>query len=164
MFFDVKLPAAYVIRNLSFRAQKWMSWASLAALSSVPEVLQLELEESGFGKDWQNSPERVQLLNEPLFSILKELRNYETHIEFLAREKRGIDTHMRGYHFSPVNFSDLERLRNIASGKSGVSAESVDDFNVLAEKYTTQEIVCICANRLAMTIRAYVERVKVDIR
>lgn len=162
MFFDVKLPAHLVIQGLTDRAHRWTSWGSLAAVASVPEVAELELAELGLASGWRASPEYNLLIKDPLFAVLKELRNYETHIEFLGREKSSAGIHMRGFHFAEVRFADLEKLRNVASRRSHVTEDIVNEFNALAQIHTTEEIVHICLDRMASMLRVYVERVTRD--
>ena len=77
VFFEVKYPP-FLAGHLD--AQKWISWGSLSAVASIPEVFEREIHVLGFAAKWRSSPERDAMRNDQFLATLKELRNYETHL------------------------------------------------------------------------------------
>ena len=109
VYFDVKFPP-FLVGHID--AQKWISWGSLSALASIPEVFEREIGLLGFGDQWRSSTERLSIQTDPLLAILKELRNYETHLTFAGRRRhtevdlRTVVSPMdhRSFFFSPISF------------------------------------------------------------
>lgn len=163
VFFDVKFPP-FLIGQLNAKA--WVSWGALSALASIPEVFERELTALGLRDKWIGSPERAELRADTLLAILRELRNYETHLEFLSRkhpndvdvEKVISPVHHRSFFFSPLSFAQISELRNIREGRSLITQAAVDEFNRVAETHTVEGVVDIALDRLSLMISTFLAR------
>ncbi|NTX58297.1 hypothetical protein [Myxococcus sp. CA039A] len=110
VFFDIKYPPFLIG---SIEARKWTSWASLSAVASIPEVIEYDLEDLGLLSAWQSAPEPQGIRTNKTLAILKELRNYEMHIEYQDRLSHlNIDSDRvrepidhNSFFFSPVSWS-----------------------------------------------------------
>lgn len=164
VFFDVKLPY-FLAGHLD--AQKWISWGSLSAVASIPEVFEREIEVLGFLALWRSSPERDKIHNDPLLATLKELRNYETHLTFLARRRAPDPTvgsnisplKHRSFFFGEISFLQLSELKNIREGRSPVTQAVVDEFNKLAENQTVETIVDLALDRISAIISDFISSI-----
>jgi len=83
VFFDLKYPT---FLRASIDARKWTSWASLAALASIPETLEYDLDDLGCLPLWRGSSERTRIQSDQTLAVLRELPNYETHVELHQRK------------------------------------------------------------------------------
>lgn len=161
VFFDVKFPF-FLAGSLS--ALRWVSWGALAALASIPEVLERELEEIGLADTWRASVIREAIRRDPLLAILRELRNYETHLAFIERRRSSTlpiaelahEPEIHSSYFAPVSFSQLAELRNIRDGRSPVTQETVEHFNHLAERYSVKGVVDLAMDRLSSLIYEFI--------
>ena len=123
----------------------------------------------GFGDQWRSSTERLSIQTDPLLAILKELRNYETHLTFAGRRRhtevdlRTVVSPMdhRSFFFSPISFCQFSELRNIRQGRSPVTQTVVDDFNNLALTHTVEAIVDLALDRLSATLATFLNTVQV---
>ncbi|MGB8167326.1 MAG: hypothetical protein WCF18_07520 [Chthoniobacteraceae bacterium] len=164
VFFDVKFPP-FLAGHLD--AQKWISWGSLSAVASIPEVFAREVQFLGFATEWRSSPERNAMRNDQFLATLKELRNYETHLTFLTRRRTSeiprdqIISHVdfRSFFFGPISFSQLSELRNIREGRSPVTQAAVDAFNRLAETHTVEAIIVLGLDRLSEIIATFLSSI-----
>lgn len=164
VFFDVKFPP-FLAGNLS--ALRWVSWAALAGLASIPEVLERELDALGLGNSWRASPTRLEIRKDELLSVMRELRNYETHISFLERrakshlprEELAHAPRLRASYFAPVSFEKLSELRNIREKRSPATERAVDIFNRMAEQHTVEEMVDLALDRLSSLIVTFLRSV-----
>ena len=167
VFFDVKFPS-FLAGSIS--ALRWVSWGALAALASIPEVLERELEEKDIADSWRNSVARQAIRNDPLLAILRELRNYETHIAFVERRASSSlpvaeiaqEPKIRSSYFAPVSFAQLAELRNIREGRSPVSQDTVVYFNHIAERYTVNGVIDLALDRLSILIFEFVVEHKLN--
>lgn len=165
VFFDVKFPF-FLAGSLS--ALRWVSWGALAALASIPEVLERELEVIGLADHWRVSRTREAIRRDPLLAVLRELRNYETHLAFVDRRRSSPllpgelahEPELSASYFAPLSFSQLAELRNIRDGRSPVTQETVAHFNHLAERYTVKGIVDLAMDRLSSLIYDFVSEHK----
>ena len=126
VFFDLKYPT---FLRASIDARKWTSWASLVALASILETLWYDLEDIGLIALWRGSSERTRIQRDHTLAVLRELRNYETHIE-LHQRKSHLDADSKvvresvdhdSFFFAPIDWSSFQKLRNIRSGRSVVT-------------------------------------------
>ena len=164
VFFDVKYPS-FLAGHLD--AQKWISWGSLSAVASIPEVFEREIHVLGFATKWRSSPERDAMRNDQFLATLKELRNYETHLTFLTRRRTSdlprekILSHMdyRSFFFGPISFAQLSELRNISEGRSPVTPAAVNEFNRLAETHTVEAIIDLGLDRLSEIIARFLSSI-----
>jgi hypothetical protein len=161
VFFDVKFPP-FLAGNLD--AQKWISWGSLSAVASIPEVFEREAHVLGFATKWRSSPERDAMYNDTFLATLKELRNYETHLTYLTkrrtseipRDQIASPVDYRSFFFGPISFSQLSELRNIRAGRSPVDQVAVEEFNQLAETHTVKAIIDLGLDRLSEIIATFI--------
>jgi len=162
VFFDLKYPT---FLQGSIDARKWTSWASLAALASISETLEYDLEELGFLSLWRDSSERTRIQSDHTLAVLRELRNYETHIE-LHQRKSHLDADSSAFQesvdhdsffFTPIDWNSFRKLRNISSGRSVVTKPVVEAFNAYAKQYSVETIVTKALEHMAEIISAFLE-------
>ena len=162
VFFDIEYPA-YLIANID--ARKWTSWASLSALASILEVAEGEFTDLGLVNKWKQSAELSEIRNDKRFAVLKELRNYEMHIECQPR-KSHLDISKTlvnesvdhdSIFFTPIDWKEFQKLRNIKSGRSIVDKNAVLDFNQYAESYSVETIINQTLEWLAEKFYVFVE-------
>lgn len=168
VFFDLDFPP---FLKASIDARKWISWASISALISVKEVLEIDLENLGFVEKWKNSEEFAKIRSNEVLLMLKELRNYEIHIEFEKRishteiDKGNVGEYIDhdSFFFSPIEWSRISRLRNIRSGRSHLTEEIVTRFNEqYARKYSVEAIILSTMDWYAINIHSFLIKVKND--
>lgn len=166
VFFDLKFPPFLVA---SIDARKWISWASIAALMSIREVIEIDLEEHGFLKLWKDSTEHREIQENRVLLVLKELRNFEVHFEFQPRmshaqvDRSSVIEHIDhdSFFFTPIDWEDLSKLRNIKSGKSQITKEIVEEFNEqYAKKYSVETIITSMLDWYSAKIASFLETVK----
>lgn len=164
VFFDVKLPF-FLAGSLS--ALRWVSWGALTALASIPEVLERELATLGLIEEWRASAYPAAIRKDPLLVVMRELRNYETHLSFLERrEKSPLPSHqlahdpgIRASYFAPISFETLSELKNIRERRSHVTQQTVLMFNQLAERHTVEGMVDLALDRLSSIIHEFLDSV-----
>lgn len=146
VFFDVEYPSFLIGNN---DARKWTSWAAISATVSVPEVLDYDFSDVGLLNDWRGSTELRQIRQNKRFLVLKELRNYEMHLEYQPRlshqqadprrAKEAIDHD--SFFFAPITWSKLQKLKNIRERRSPLNEGDVDAFNAYAQAYSVKTVV-----------------------
>lgn len=165
VFFDLKYPT-FLRANID--ARKWTSWASLAALASIPEILEYDLEKLGFLSLWRGSAERTRIQMDHTLAVLRELRNYETHIEQHKR-KSYLDADSAAFQesvdhdsffFTPIDWNSFQQLRNISSGRSVVTKAVVEEFNAYAKQFSVETIVTKALEHMAEIISAFLEHAR----
>ena len=167
VYFDIKFPP-FLAGSLD--AQKWISWGALSALASIPEVFKREIEELGFVEDWKVAPERIAIRDNHLISVLKELRNFETHLEFQGRRRASdmnsdllaLPPKHKSFFFNEISFTEMSQLNNIKSGRSKVTEQSVNDFNRLSEKHSFEEIIDMTLEYLSKEIESFTRHISID--
>jgi len=159
-FFDLKYPT---FLQASIDARKWTSWASLSAIASIPEVIEYDLENLGLLDAWKKSAELIQIRANKTFAILKEIRNYEMHIEYqdrishsaadIAQIREPIDHD--SFFFSPVSWNEFQMLKNIRFGRSIVDQAALMEFNAYARQYSVRTIVDQMLEWLADRVQSF---------
>lgn len=166
VFFDVRFPTFLAS---SIDARKWISWASIAALISIQEVLEIDLEDIGYDREWKVSKEYKEIKENEILNVLKELRNYEVHIDFQERiahtdiDRNDVSEHIDhdSFFFSPIDWNQIAKLKNIRSGRSRITQEIVNHFNdQYAKKYSVETIIVSMMDWHAEKISAFLERMK----
>jgi|688.fasta_scaffold274648_3 hypothetical protein len=162
IFFDIKYPTFLCA---SIDARKWTSWASLSAIASIPEIVEYDFEEIGLSKEWRKSVEFQDIRNNKILAVLKELRNYEVHIEYQVRKshvdidkiyvKESLDHN--SFFFSPIDWMKFQKLKNIRSGRSVVDQAAILDFNSHSQCYSVETIVDQALEFLAEKIHFFLE-------
>lgn len=167
VFFDIRYPT-YL--RASIDARKWTSWAALSALASIPEIIEYDLEDIGLLEEWQGSGELSEIRKNGVFAVLKELRNYEVHIEYQHRQSHqeiNRDTVREpidhdSFFFSPINWGQFQKLRNVRSGRSVVDQATLLEFNSYAQAYSVETIVNKTLEWLAYEIHRFITRHRTD--
>lgn len=144
-----------------------LAGGALAALASIPEVLERELATLGLIEEWKASSSRATIRNDPLLAVMRELRNYETYLSFLERRaKSPLPSHqpahgpgIRASYFAPISFEILSELKNIRERRSPVTPQAVLMFNQLAERHTVEGMVDLALDRLSAIIREFLNSV-----
>lgn len=168
VFFDLQFPT---FLKASIDARKWISWASIAALTSIGEVLEIDFEDLGYASHWKTSKEYAEIKGNEILLVLKELRNYEIHIDFQERiphleiesslVKEYIDHD--SFFFSPIDWIQLSKLKNIRTGKSKLTKEIIENFNEnYAKGYSVQTIIFSMMDWYAERIHVFLERMQND--
>ena len=162
VFFDLEYPS-YLISSID--ARKWTSWASLSALASILEVAEFEFDDLGLLSQWKQSSELREIRNDKRLAVLKELRNYEVHIEYQKRlshmeiDKKLINETVDhdSFFFTPINWVEFQKLNNVKSGRSIVDQNAVLDFNKYVETYSVETIINQTLEWLADKICAFIQ-------
>lgn len=166
VFFDLQFPT---FLKASIDARKWISWASIAALISIGEVLEIDFEDLGYASQWKISEECLEIKENEILLVLKELRNYEIHIEFQERvphleiESSLVKEHVDhdSFFFYPIDWDQISKLKNIRTGRSKLTKEIVEDFNEnYAKGYSVQTIIFSMMDWHAERIHVFLERMK----
>jgi hypothetical protein len=162
VFFDLKYPT-YLIASID--ARKWTSWASISALASILEVAEYEFADLGLLDKWKQSVEFREIQADKRFAVLKELRNYEVHIEFQKRiSHTDIDRSLvketvdhDSFFFAPIDWIEFQKLNNVKSGRSIVDQNTILDFNKYAGTYSIETVVNQVLEWLADKIYTFVQ-------
>lgn len=82
-----------------------------------PEIVEYDFEELGLSKEWRESVELQDIRNNKILAVLKELRNYEGHIEYQVRKshvdidkisvKESLDHN--SFFFSPIDWMKFQK-------------------------------------------------------
>jgi hypothetical protein len=162
VFFDLKYPT-YLIASID--ARKWTSWASLSALASILEVAEYEFADLGLLDKWKHSVGLREIRNDKRFAVLKELRNYEVHIEFQKRlshmdiDKKRVKEIVDhdSFFFTAIDWVEFQKLNNVKNGRSIVDQNAILDFNKYAETYSVETIVNYILEWLADKIYVFIQ-------
>jgi hypothetical protein len=168
VFFDLQFPT---FLKASIDARKWISWASIAALISIGEVLEIDFEDLGYTSQWKSSKEYSEIKENEILLVLKELRNYEIHIDFQERvphfkiESSLVKEHIDhdSFFFSPIDWNQISKLKNIRTGRSKLTKEIIEKFNEnYAKRYSVETIISSMMDWYAEKIYIFLERMKND--
>jgi len=166
VFFDLKFPPFLIA---SIDARKWISWASIAALISIREVLEIDFEDLEYLDKWKKSREYSEIQENKVLLVLKELRNYEIHIDSQERvshieiDRNFVCEHIDhdSFFFSPIDWHKISRLKNIRLGRSQLTEEIIEHFNEdYAKKYSVETIILTIMDWYAERIYNFLERMK----
>ena len=90
--------------------------------------IEYDFEDLGLLDAWQHSNELNEIRNNKTLVVLKELRNYEMHIEYQSRKshldvdrssvKEPIDHD--SFFFDPLSWEQFQKLRNIRTQLGGL--------------------------------------------
>jgi hypothetical protein len=163
IFFDIKFPP-FLAGDINSKG--WVSWGAMTALASIPEIFTLEVGAKGYLSAWNKSTERLFLKKHWLIATLKELRNFETHLGFVARKKASDMTdnkiisniNHKSFFFEKVIYEDIAKLQNIKNGNSFMNEQALNDFNVLAETHTVEDIINLALDIISEQLYAFVQR------
>jgi hypothetical protein len=111
--------------------------AALTNLCSTEDSFNLDAEDLGLADQWQASRERDSFRTEPLIGVLRELRNYTVHFQFLEHHRRPFFAEWGGEvrdlgeptYLAPIEWCELSRLRNFQEERTSVTEETLDWFN-----------------------------------
>ncbi len=162
VFFDLEYPS-YLIASID--ARKWTSWASLSALASILEILEFEFSNLGLLDLWKQSVELQEIRTNKRFAVLKELRNYEMHIEFKKRlshtdvNKELVNEVVDhdSFFFTPISWAEFQKLNNVRNRRTIVDPNAVLDFNQYTETYSVETIVTQTLEWLADKIYSFIQ-------
>lgn len=137
----------------------------MSAIASIPEVVEYDFEDAGLLEEWRQSLELREIRNNKVLAVLKELRNYEMHIEYQTRKapfeidraavQEPIDHD--SFFFSPIDWGKFQKLRNVRSGRSIVDQATILSFNKYASLYTVETIVSESLELLAEKIYCFLK-------
>jgi hypothetical protein len=111
--------------------------AALTNLCSTEDSFKLDAEDLGLADGWRQSHEHDSFSTEPLIGVLRELRNFSVHFEFLEHLRRPFSAEWGGEvrdlgeptYFAPIEWRELCRLRNFREGRTSVTEEMLDWFD-----------------------------------
>lgn len=162
VFFDIKFPS-FLTSNPD--ARKWTSWGAVSSLISIPEVIPYDMEAIGRLDEWERSAEKQAISSHRNFRVLKEIRNYEMHMDYTPRlshlyadesslkEKIGHDD----VFFSALDWDELQKLRNVARRNPTITRTEVEDFNIYTTQYSVRGIIERELERIADHIVAFLD-------
>lgn len=144
----------------------WIITASLNSLFSIKDMIKRDCIEHRLLEKWNDSIQKKEITIDPLLSVLREIRNYNIHIEyrnetienFTAFHGSSIDDNkLKDFgeyiFFKEVNIRDLLSLSNVKRGF--INTRMLDWFNRQTRIWPVHFIIGEARQRYALYVSSF---------
>lgn len=132
---------------------EWKVISSLNLLFSIREIILQDLENYALISEWKNSKWSANINNNALVKILREIRNYNIHIELIKNkskdqyvtiQSKGGKTTFEGIienqiFFNQIDIKTLSKLRNVKK-YNNISIEELEWFNKQSKYWSVSDL------------------------